>query len=144
MTTRRILPALVAAWLSFGIAGLANAAAFKIIVNHSVSVGPLTAKAASDLFLKKTARWDNGTAVVPVDQIDSSAVRDEFSRAVHGRLTAAVKNYWNQQIFAGREVPPVEKRSDAEVLAFVRSTVGAVGYVSAGAPTDGVRVVPLQ
>lgn len=144
MTNKRILASLVAAWLSFGISGVAHAAAFKIIANHSVGVGSLSAKAASDLFLKKTTKWDNGAPVVPVDQVESAAVRDEFSRAVHGRQAAAVKSYWNQQIFSGREVPPVEKRSDAEVLAFVRSTAGAVGYVSATAPTDGVRVVPLQ
>ena len=58
--------------------------------------------------------------------------------------TAAVKSYWNQQIFSGRDVPPVEKKSDAEVLTFVRSTPGAIGYVSDAAAVDGVRVVTVN
>ena len=126
------------------VAGTAEAAAFKLIVNNGVRIESLSKKAASDLFLKRTPKWENGIPVVAVDQEQEAAVRDEFSRLVHGRSTGAVKNYWNQQIFAGREVPPVEKRTDAEVLAFVRSTAGAVGYISETSPSEGVRVVPLQ
>ncbi len=126
------------------ITGTAHAAAYKIIVNNSVPVSSLSKKAASDLFLKKTTKWENGSAVMPVDQLDSSTAREGFSKAVHGKTAAAVKSYWNQQIFSGRDVPPVEKKSDAEVLAFVRSTAGAIGYVSDGASAEGVRVVTIN
>lgn len=126
------------------ITGTAQAAAYKIIVNNSVAVSSLSKKAASDLFLKKTAKWENGSAVMPVDQLDSSNVREGFSKAVHGKTAAAVKSYWNQQIFSGRDVPPVEKKSDAEVLSFVRSTPGAIGYVSDAASVEGVRVVTIN
>lgn len=134
-----ILPALV---LLF--AASAQAANFKIVVNSSIHIETMPKKAISDLFLKRTTKWENGTNVVPVDQTEAAAVRDEFSKNVLGKPTAAVKSYWNQQIFSGREVPPVEKQSDAEVLKFVRATAGAVGYVSEGAPTDGVRVVQVE
>jgi ABC-type phosphate transport system substrate-binding protein len=128
---------------TLSIAAGASAAPFKIVAHNSVKIGSLSKKAASDLFLKKTSKWENGASVVPVDQVDSS-IRDAFSRAVHGKTAAAVKSYWNQQIFSGREVPPVEKRSDAEVLAFVRSTPGAVGYVSEEAVVDGVHVMSVE
>jgi hypothetical protein len=36
------------------------------------------------------------------------------------------------------------KRSDAEVLDFVRQTPGALGYVSAEARLEGVKVVPVR
>ncbi len=126
------------------IPGTAQAASYKIIVNNSVPVTSLSKKAASDLFLKKTTKWENGTPVTPVDQLDSSNTREGFSKAVHGKPAAAVKSYWNQQIFSGRDVPPVEKKSDAEVLSFVRSTAGAIGYVSEAASAEGVRVVTIN
>lgn len=124
-------------------AASASAEEFKVIVNNSVKLDLLSKKDASAIFLKKTAKWGNGTPVVPVDQIES-AVRDAFSKTVHGKATAAVKSYWNQQIFSGRDVPPLEKPSNSEVLAFVRSTPGAIGYVSADTPTDGVRTVAIN
>ena len=126
------------------ITGTAQAASYKVIVNNSVSVSSLSKKAVSDLFLKKATKWESGAAVTPVDQLDSSNTREGFSKAVHGKTAAAVKRYWNQQIFSGRDVPPVEKKSDAEVLAFVRSTSGAIGYVSDAASAEGVRVVTVN
>jgi ABC-type phosphate transport system substrate-binding protein len=140
--SKRIAIALLAGMMV--IAGAAQAASYKIIVNNSVPASSLSKKAASDLFLKKTTKWEGGAAVLPVDQLDSSSTREGFSKSIHGKTAAAVKSYWNQQIFSGREVPPVEKKSDAEVLSFVRSTPGAIGYVSDGAPTDGVRVVAVN
>ena len=121
----------------------ASAASYKVIVNNAVNVNSLSKKEISDLFMKRTPKWSNGTPVVPVDQSDRSAVRDEFSKTIHGKPTAAVKSYWQQQIFSGRDVPPVEKTSDAEVLALVRSNPGAIGYVDAAADTGGVRVLTV-
>lgn len=126
------------------VTGAAQAAAFKVIVNNSVPINSLSKKAASDLFLKKKTKWDGGAPVSAVDQLDVSSIREGFSKSVHGKTTAAVKSYWNQQIFSGRDVPPVEKRSDAEVVSFVRSTPGAIGYVSEAVATDGVRVVSVN
>jgi ABC-type phosphate transport system substrate-binding protein len=126
------------------ITGTAQAASYKVVVNNSVSLNSLSKKAASDLFLKKTTKWENGSAVAPVDQLESSNAREGFSKAVHGKTAAAVKSYWNQQIFSGRDVPPVEKKSDAEVLSFVRSNPGAIGYVSETASVEGVRVVTIN
>lgn len=119
----------------------ASAASFKVVVNNAVNAGSLSKKEVSDLFMKRTTKWSNGAPVVPVDQADRSPVREEFSKVIHGKPTAAVKSYWQQQIFSGRDVPPVEKTSDADVLALVRSNPGAVGYVDAGADTSGVKVL---
>ena len=122
----------------------ATAGSFKVIVNSAVHVDGLSKKEVSDLFMKRTPKWSSGTPVVPVDQSDRAAVRDEFSKSIHGKSTAAVKSYWQQQIFSGRDVPPVEKDSDEQVVAFVRANPGAIGYVSESAPTAGVRVVAVQ
>jgi ABC-type phosphate transport system substrate-binding protein len=121
----------------------ADTGTVKLIANNSVRVNTLPKKAVADVFLKKTSSWEGGGSIVPVDNA-AAAVRDEFSRMVLGKATAAVKSYWNQQIFSGRNVPPVEKSSDEEVLAFVRGTPGAVGYVAAGTQADGVHVISVE
>ena len=72
-------------------------------------------------------------------------MRQSFSQAVLGKAPAAVRSYFQQLLFSGRGVPPVEKGSDADVLAFVRANPGGVGYVSAATPTgDGVKVLKLE
>lgn len=121
----------------------AAADAFKVVANGSVPVRALSRRALSDLFMKKSTTWEGGAAVVPVDNA-TAAVREEFSRSVHGKPSAAVKSYWNQQIFSGRSLPPLEKASDADVLAYVKATAGAVGYVSSTADTSAVKVITIE
>ena len=81
--------------------------------------------------------------ILPVDQEISSAVRADFSESVHQRKVSGIKSYWQAQIFSGRGVPPLEKTGDEEVIAFVRSNPGAIGYVSFRARTDDVRSVRI-
>ena len=123
----------------------AQAQGYVVVVHAANPTASVTRAEASSLFLKKAAKWPHGAAAQPVDQQKASAVRDAFSRAVLGKPTAAVVAYWQQQIFSGRDVPPAEKGSDADVLAFVRANPGAIAYVSAGADLGaGVKSVPVK
>ena len=70
--------------------------------------------------------------------------RAAFSEAVIGRSVGAIEIYWQQQIFSGKEVPPATKSSDDDMVAFVKSNPGAIGYVSGGASTAGVKVVEVK
>lgn len=121
-----------------------TAATFQIIAHPGIPVEALSRKEISDLFLKKAEQWRDGTGVVPVDQVPTAQVREAFSREIHGRSAAQIRNYWQQQLFAGRAVPPVEKLTDAEVVAFVRQTPGAIGYVARGTPVAGVKVIRVE
>ena len=123
----------------------AHAQDFVVIVNAANPAASVSKSEASNIFLKKAAKWSHGAAAQPVDQQKSSALRDAFSRGVHGKPASAIVSFWQQQIFSGKDVPPPEKGADADVLAFVRANPGAVGYVSAGADLGaGVKRVPVK
>ncbi len=122
----------------------ALAADFVLVANPSVSATAISRAEAARMFLRTQTAWPEGGHVKPVDQAKTSTVRETFSREVLGKSVAAVEQYWTQAIFSGRAVPPVEKRSDADVLAYVRETPGAIGYVSGSAPTEGVKRIGLK
>jgi ABC-type phosphate transport system substrate-binding protein len=120
----------------------AGDASFKVIVNASNPVSAMTRGQLSNLFLKKATIWENGRKALPVDQVEASAARTSFSEVVLKKETHAVVSYWQHQIFSGRGVPPPEKPSDREVVAYVQENPNAIGYVSEGASLpDGVREV---
>jgi ABC-type phosphate transport system substrate-binding protein len=104
-----------------------------VVVNASNPVASLSAADVSNIFLRKTVRWDGGDDIQPVDLPASSAVRERFSESVLGKAISAVQAYWQRQIFSGHGVPPVEKASEEDVLAFVRANANAIGYVAADA-----------
>jgi ABC-type phosphate transport system substrate-binding protein len=118
---------------------------FVVIVNAENPVTSVTAGELSNLFLKKVSQWSGGLAALPVDLSESAPVRESFSRQVHHKGTPAVKAYWQQQIFSGRNVPPPEKSSVRDVVEFVRANRGAVGYVPSGTDVPaGVKVLDVK
>lgn len=117
--------------------------AYKIIVNAENPATSLSKDEVSRLLLKKITQWDNGTPADPVDLDSKSQVRDVFSQDIHGRSVASVKNYWQRQIFSGRAIPPPELSQEQDVIQFVQSRAGAIGYISARRSADGVKVISL-
>jgi hypothetical protein len=115
---------------------------FKVVVHPDNPAAEIDRQALSRLFLKRTLRWPDGTPAEPVEPA-AEPLRARFADAVHGKRLAAVRAWWNQQIFSGRDVPPLEKQGDAEVVAWVRAHRGGVGSVGAGADTAGTKVLPV-
>jgi len=118
--------------------------AFVVIVNEANSIGAASRSEISNWFIKKVTSWGNGLPIRPVDLVPTSPVREEFSSYVHGKKVSAIQSYWQKQIFSGSGTPPAEKKTEAEVLAYVKSNPGAVGYVSASSNTSGVRVLKIS
>jgi ABC-type phosphate transport system substrate-binding protein len=136
---------LTLAALSVLSAAPAAAQGFQVIVHADNPVAAIGKSDLSGIFLKKSTKFPGGKAATPVDQEKAAAARDAFSKAVHGRAATAVSAFWQQQIFAGQEVPPAEKGGDAEVIAFVKSNSAAIGYVTAGATLGaGVKAVAIK
>jgi ABC-type phosphate transport system substrate-binding protein len=117
---------------------------YVVVVNASNGVTGVDRKFLADAFLKKTTRWPNGDTIRPVDQTPDAAPRRRFTDDVLRRSVAAVKSYWQQRIFSGRDVPPPELESDAQVVRYVLTYRGAVGYVSPGAAVEGVKTVSVK
>lgn len=145
--TRRWAVVALTAGAAIGISGWqppARAASFKLVAHPRVSLDSLSAAECSRIFLKKSTKWADGSPVVPVDLPVAARVREHFSQAVHKKSASAVDAYWQKQIFTGRDLPPLTKSSEAEVVAFVKATPGAVGYVSVEAVADGVKLIGLN
>lgn len=117
---------------------------YKVIVNQANSTTSVSQKDASDFFLKKKAKWSDGTAVVPVDLSSGNSTRESFSQKVHGKSSAAIRSFWQQAAFSGSGTAPVEKANDEEVIAFVKKNPGAIGYVSSTANTAGVKIISIN
>ena len=116
---------------------------FLVVVNQANPISSLSRQEVSDLFLKKTSEWPGLGRILPVDQPEGTAVRESFSKEIHRKSGPAVRAYWQQRIFSGRDVPPPEKDGDQEVLAYVRKNSGAIGYLSPRASTEGVKVLEV-
>jgi ABC-type phosphate transport system substrate-binding protein len=120
----------------------AQADGYLVLVNAANPVTTMSRADVSKLFLRRTTKWPSGTAVDPVDLAEGARSRELFSKQVHGRSAVAIRAFWQQQVFGGRGVPPVEKSNEAQVVELVRANPSAIGYVSPGAELGrGVKVL---
>ena len=60
-------------------------------------------------------------------------MRKSFSSDVLQQGLVEVQVYWQRKMASGVTPPPV-KTSDEEIVSFVASTPGAIGYVSSSTP----------
>ena len=60
------------------------------------------------------------------------------------RSVEAVKTYWQQAVFSGRDIPPPELDSDDDVVRYVLRNPGGVGYVTGNADLHGARVLVVR
>lgn len=113
-----------------------------VIINSANPVSTMRREQVARMFLREVPVWGNGEEILPVDQLERSPSRITFAREVQGQTVSSLKIYWQQRIFTGDESPPPERVSDSDVLTYVRSNPGAIGYVVEG--TDlGTGVKPL-
>lgn len=118
--------------------------AFRVIVHPNNPLRSADRASVADAFLKKVTRWPDGETIRAVDLRADNPVRRRFSESVLKRSVGAVRSYWQQRIFSGRDVPPPELESDASVLEFVAKYPGAIGYVAGTAKLSGVRELSLE
>jgi ABC-type phosphate transport system substrate-binding protein len=114
----------------------------KVVVHQSSSVSSITEKELAYIFLKVKSKWPDGTKAYPIDQKDIN-VWKPFCEKVISRSPSQVDSYWQGQVFSARSTPPPKVATDREVLDFVKTKPGAVGYVSAAADTSEVKVIAI-
>jgi hypothetical protein len=119
-------------------------ASYQVLVNAKNPLTATSREALADIFLKRSSRWESSERALPVDLRSDSPVRRAFSLGVLKRPVAAVRSYWTQRIFSGRDIPPPELESDEAVARFVAEHPGAVGYTSSRAIPAGTKRLEIR
>jgi hypothetical protein len=95
------------------------------------------------VFLETRTALPDGSRVEPV-LLKSGEVHDTFVRQYTGKTAAGLENYYRSLVFTGKGAMPKMFKTDAEMVAYVKKTMGAIGYVSDLASTDGVKILDVK
>lgn len=128
----------LAALLSLPLALLADV----LVVTGAKSPSTTLSKnQVSDVFLGKVVSLPDGSSAAPIDQPESSPLRDEFYSKVANKSAAQAKAHWAKLYFTGRGVPPREGTDSGDIKRILNSTPGAIGYIEQSALDSSVKVV---
>ena len=131
-------------WLGSGAVARATdvTADVKVIANPSVSASEISSEDLKAVFLAvKTSIA--GSQVEPVLG-KSGRAHDEFLKAYLAKSDAALTAYFRGLVFTGKASMPKMYDSDAEIVAYVAKTKGAVGYIGAGVAAQGTKTLAIK
>lgn len=110
-----------------------------IIANKSVGAGSIDKAQLKNIYtldLKKLG----GAELAPFDLSDDGGTKDKFYSFI-GISAGDIKKIWLKLKLNGTGTPPKSVGSDSEMLEKVKSTPGAIGYVSSSKVTGDVKVL---
>jgi TonB family protein len=130
-----------AGWVIFAVVN-SFAGSFKVIANSSVRADTISEAELKRVFLEERISLADGTHVEPV-LMKEGAVDEAFVQKYLGVTEDDLQIYYRTLLFTGRGYIPKVFESDAEVVAYVARTRGAIGYVSASASAVGVKMLAI-
>jgi ABC-type phosphate transport system substrate-binding protein len=144
MKRTHVILALGALWFGFGAATQAAdvAADVKVIANPSISASEISTEDLKAVFLgTKTTVADSQVAPVLAK---AGHAHDVVLKEYLGKSDATLMTYFRGLVFTGKASMPKVCDSDAEIVAYVARTKGAVGYVGAGVSATGTKTLAIK
>jgi hypothetical protein len=114
----------------------------KVIANPSIGASEMSSDDLKAVFLSvKTSIA--GSQVEPVLG-KSGRAHDLFLKAYLGKSDATLIAYFRGLVFTGKAAMPKVCDSDAEIVAYVAKTRGAVGYIDAAVAAQGTKTIAIK
>ena len=88
------------------------------------------------VFTLRVRAWPDGTPVRLFVLSDSADLHKSFCREYLGTYPYVLRSAWDQKVFTGTGLAPIQVSSLEEMKTKVSSTMGGVGYVGTAADID--------
>ena len=113
-----------------------------IIANPELAVERMAAQDVKRLYLGQQVLVGH-TALVPAI-LSKEPLNELFARRFLDRTASQLTTYWRRQLYSGKGLPPKAFDRQQDIVLFVRTTPGAIGFVGPTAVTEGVRIVEIS
>ena len=114
-----------------------------VVVTHkSVNTENLELKDIKKIFLGKKMYWDDNKKIT-LFILSKSPTHQEFLKKYLGKSENQFTNYWKQLLFTGKGMLP-NRVTDDEMIAKIKETEGAIGYIAANLATEDVNIIKLK
>jgi hypothetical protein len=106
-----------------------SALAVQVIVSPSLANVTLDRSLLRAVFTMRVREWPDGTPIHVFVLPDDNPLSDQFYREQLGMYSYVLRRAWDRMVFTGTGFAPTVVRSEAEMIARVRATPGAIGFV---------------
>jgi ABC-type phosphate transport system substrate-binding protein len=113
------------------------------IANAKVADSSLTKDTVDGVLKGRIKSWPSGGHIT-LATLKDGAVNDAVLTTYAGMNSSQFSSNWNRLVFTGKAAEPKSFGSEKDLVAYVASTDGALGYVDRTSATPEVKVIPVQ
>jgi len=135
MKTKRLFPAAI-----WGLLALGTVQAQVIVANSSVKIAEISKSDLNEIFTGASSNFINGSRAIPAT-LKSGPVHEAFLKGYIGRTELLFRGNWRGLVFAGKGTMPHAFDTEAELIHYIASVPGSIGYV--GTPPHDAQVKTL-
>lgn len=110
-----------------------------VVIGHA-NLAKLDAATVQKVFTGKAIEV-GGVTVTAVNAHPGSSLRSHFLQTYLNQDEEKYTAYWTVRRYIGKGAPPKELASSSEVINFVQSTPGAIGYIDESDVKPGLNVL---
>lgn len=118
---------------------MGDALAGDVVVIGHANLGKLDAVTVQKIFTGKVI--EVGGVHVTAVNVKPGLLRDHFLQTFLNQDDEKYTTYWAIRRFVGKGAPPIELPNATEVIKFVQSTPGAIGYIDESDVVPEVSVI---
>lgn len=101
-----------------------------VVINPETGVDNLDSATLRAIFSMRLRQWPNGQPIRVYTLPDRNPVHLTFCKKILRIFPFVLRDQWDRLTFTGTGRPPTVAKNEAELLAHIRQTPGAIGYTS--------------
>ena len=119
------------------------AANYVVIVNKDVSEDSFSRAELRSIFLGEKIKWENKKYIKVAIPLEGDAYR-EFLKDVVLKTPSQFDNHWMKQVYSGKASMPQSFAEISQLVDYVASHSGAIGFVAAGLTDKSVKTISIK
>lgn len=115
-----------------------------IISNANLDLKHLPLNKARGIFSMRLHKWPDGSPIRVYVLPDDNTAHREFVQSVLRMFPHQLRRNWDRYIYTGTGQAPIEVSSEAEMIKYVSTTSGAIGYTQQELVSDDIHKIQLR
>ena len=150
MTEMKSIQALnrIVIMIAIGLAGcsliLSKATVSVVVVgNLDIADSSVTSSDLENIFLGKKTSLPSGQKVKVVT-LKNGETHDTFLSSYVNKSASQFSAFWKRKIVDGTGIPPKSFESETDLIEYVKSNSGTIGYISSDTTASGVKTLSIE
>lgn len=114
------------------------------VINLDTSQRSISKNGLSAIFKMRLRHWNDGSDVTVFVLPDEDPLHKQFCKQILNVFPHQMRKNWNKLVFSGTGQAPIRVENKEEMINKLRSTPGAVGYLSGADIIDGIKILNIE